>query len=218
MARISVNGSIPYIAATYRATTNISALSNAASAVATLGAGHGTVVGEYLEILSSGWSKAVGRVFRVSAVSTNDVTLEGFDTSSTSNYPAGQGTGTARVAQTWAQLQQINEIDITGGEQQFEEGQYIDNPLKFRYPTNKSAIDISFMVDDDQSLSYWTQIKASQAALSNSAFRLTDASGIPRVVCTGIWTYSAGPEAKINNVLKRTINVAAAAALTEYTS
>ena len=43
---------------------------------------HGVVVGDFVE-LTSGWDLANGRVFRVSAVATNDITFESINTSST---------------------------------------------------------------------------------------------------------------------------------------
>lgn len=218
MPRIIVNGSIPSIAATFRTTANITGISNAANAVATLAAGHGTVVGDFVEILGSGWSRLVGRVFRVSAVVTNDVTLEGCDTSSTNTFPAGQGAGTLRAILTWTDLQQINELSVTGGEQQFQEGQYIDNPLQFRFPTNQTPIDVSFTVDDDQSMTFWTQVRSAADSLANRPLRIRDAVGIPRAVGTGVWSFSAAPAFAVNQVLKRTINVALAARFTEYQS
>lgn len=218
MARIFVNGSTPSIAATFRTTANITAITNAANAVATLGAGHSTAVGDFVEIISSGWSRLVGRVFRVSAVATNDVTLEGCDTTSTSIFPAGQGTGSLRAVLTWVDLQQINELTVEGGEQQFQEGQYIDNPLQFRFPTNQTPIDVSFNVDDDQAMTFWTQVRAAAASLANRPIRIRDATGIPRAVGTGVWSFSAAPALAVNQVLKRTINVAMAAQFSEYTS
>ncbi len=216
MARIICNGSVPSIAATFRTTATISVISNAANAVATLNAGHGTVVGDFVEIINSGWSLLNGRVFRVSAVSTNDVTLEGCDTTSTARFPAGQGAGSLRAVQTWTDLSQINEFDVSGGEQQFQEGQYIENPLSFRFPTNQSPIDVALQVDDDQSLAYWTQVRAAASSLANRPIRIRDANGIPRAVGSGIWTFSAAPALAINDVYKRQINVAMAAQFTEY--
>lgn len=218
MARIIVNGSTPSIAATFRVVANMTAITNGANAVATLDAAHGTVVGDMLEIVSSGWPTLVGRVFRVSAVATNDVTLEGCDTTSTAIFPAGQGAGTVRAVLTWSDLQQINELGVEGGVQQFETGQYIDNPLQFRYPSNQTPIDVSFDVDDDQLLAFWTQIRAAAAALANRPVRLRDSTGIPRLVGVGIWTFSAAPALAKNGVYKRTINIALANRFTEYST
>ncbi len=218
MARIFVNGSVPSIANTFRTTANITAISNAANAVATLAAGHGTVVGDFVEILTSGWSRLVGRVFRVSNVSTNDVTLEGCDTSSTANFPAGQGAGSLRAVLTWTDLQQINEMNVEGGEQQFQDFQYIDSFLQSRYPTNLSAITATLNLDDDQNMAFWTPIRAARDSLVARPMRLRDSNGVPRLVGSGIWTISAAPRLEGNNTYKRTVSIAMAAGFSEYTS
>ncbi|MBX3605371.1 MAG: hypothetical protein KF788_08870 [Piscinibacter sp.] len=218
MSRFYVNGTIPKIAATFRGTqAAITDISNAANAVATLAAAHSYQVGDYVEILTSGWNLLAGRVFRISALSTNDATLEGCDTQDTSKYPASQGAGTSRAVLTWANLQQINELEVSGGEQEFSEGQYIDNPLKFRFPTSQTPIDVRFLVDDDQAAAYWAHVKASRAALANRPLRFDFPEG-GKAAGTGIWTYSAAPAMELNNTRRRTINVAMAAEFTEYTS
>ena len=81
------------IGSTYGSASNMTAITNANPAVATLAGGHSVVVNDFIE-LTSGWDLANGRIFRVSAVATNDVTLEGFNATDTSKYPAGTGTGT----------------------------------------------------------------------------------------------------------------------------
>lgn len=220
MSRILVAGSIPSIAATFRGTPPITmtAISNAANAVATLAAGHATAVGDFVEILSSGWPRLVGRVFRVSAVATNDVTLAGCDTLNVVNFPAGAGAGTARAVATWADLQQVREINVSGGEQQFGQGQYVDSSLQFRWPTNQTPIDVSFGVDDNQTLDFWPHIRASMADLTTRPLRIRDPAGIPRAVGTGIWTFSAAPSMEINEPFRRTISVALANVFTEYST
>ena len=220
MSRKLVNGTIPSIGATFGTSTNITAITNATAAVATFAAGHGITVGDSVEITSSGWPKLANRVFRASAVSTNDITLEKADTSSTTDYPAGQGAGTGRRIITWAAIQQVNADGLTvdGGEQQFKEGQYIDSSLQFRFPTLKTPINAAMVVDDDQTLTYWTTVRAAEAALTNYPFRLAYPNGTGFAVGTGIWTVSAAPAMTGNDVQKRTINVAMASLFTEYTS
>ena len=83
------------IAKTYASSVSMTALTNAAEAVATLGAGHGVVVGDYLE-LTSGWGLLNGKVVRAKTVVTNDVTLEGINTVSTTKFPTGTGIGSIR--------------------------------------------------------------------------------------------------------------------------
>lgn len=218
MPRIIVNGSVPSIANTFRSVATITGISNAVNAVATMGAGHATVVGDFVEILTSGWAALVGRVFRVSAVATNDVTLEGCDTSSTALFPAGQGAGTARAVLTWTDLQQVNNLTTSGGEQQTETGQYINDPMQFRFPTNLTPIDVTISLDDDQSMPFWVPVRAAVAALSPRPIRLRDGVGIPRSVGTGIWTMSAAAAGEVNSVWKRTIVVLMSNRFTEYTT
>lgn len=214
MARKIVNGTLFEIGTTYGSSVNITAATNVSSCVLTLGAGHSVVVNDFVEIITNGWGALIGRVFKVTAVATNDVTIA-FDSSSTAAFPAGQGTGTLRRVTAWAQVQQVNNPQVSGGEQNFGEGQYIDQSVGFKYPTNKSPIDVTFEVDDDQSLAYWTTVKAAQASLGNYALRMTYPGG-GGACGTGIWTYSAAPGLAVNSVQKRTINVALANVFTEY--
>jgi Phage tail tube protein, TTP len=154
------NGAIVAIAASYGASKVMSVLTNANPAVATLEASHGVIVSDILEV-TSGWSRLTDKIVRVSAVSVNDVTLEGIDTSLTSIYPAGTGTGTVREILTWTQLSQVLSSSSSGGEQQFLEYQLLESDAQKRIPTTKSAAGISFSVADDPTLAGY--ILASQA-------------------------------------------------------
>lgn len=221
MSRIIVNGTIPSIGATFGPATNITAITNASPAVATFAAAHGIVIGDYVEITASGWPLLQGRVFRASAVSTNDITLLGLDTSSTALFPIGGAAGSnGRRIITRTAITQVNadQLTVNGGEQQFQEGQYIDSSLQFRYPTLKTPINVEMGVDYDGSLGYWTTVRAAEASLTNYPIFLAYPGGLGFAVGTGIWTVSAAPALAGNSVQKRTINVALASLFTEYTS
>ena len=92
MAITIATGTQIAIASTYGASVAMSALSNASESVATLAGGHSVVVGDFLEV-TSGWDLLTGKIVRVKTVATNDITFESIDTTSTSNYPNGTGTG-----------------------------------------------------------------------------------------------------------------------------
>jgi hypothetical protein len=154
------NGALVAIAASYGVVVNMTALTNAAEAVATLAAGHGYVVGDVLEV-TSGWSRLTNKMVRVKTVATNDVTFEGIDTTLTSIYPAGSGTGTVRKVSTWTQLSQILESGSSGGEQQFLEYQFLEADAQKRIPTFKNASGLTFSIADDPTLAGY--ILASQA-------------------------------------------------------
>jgi hypothetical protein len=94
MAFTLSTGTALAIAQTYGTAVNMTALTNAAEAVATLAAGHSVVVGDFLEV-TSGWGTMNGRIVRVKTVASNDITFEAINTTSLSRFPAGAGVGTS---------------------------------------------------------------------------------------------------------------------------
>ena len=145
------NGSIVSIASGYGAAKAMSVLTNATEAVATLEAAHGVVEGEFLEI-TSGWSRLTDKIVRAGTVSTNDVQLDGYNTSSTVIYPAGTGIGSVREITGWTQLAQILSSASNGGEQNFLEYQFLEADAQKRIPTFKSAAGLTFSIADDPTL------------------------------------------------------------------
>ena len=145
------NGTIISIASGYGAVKNMTALSNANPGVATLEASHGVVENDFIEV-TSGWSRLTDKIVRAGTVSTNDVQLDEYNTSSTTIYPAGSGTGTVREITGWTQLTQILSSASNGGEQQFLEYQFLEGDAQKRIPTFKSAAGITFSVADDPTL------------------------------------------------------------------
>lgn len=170
------NGALVAIASGYGAAKTMSALSNANPGVATLEASHGVIVNDVIEV-TSGWSRLTDKVVRVSAVSTNDVSLEGQDTSLTSIYPASGGTGTVREITGWTQLSQILTSSSSGGEQQFLEYQFLESDAQKRIPTFKSAAGLSFSVADDPTLAGYILASAANDDRLKRAVRITLPSG-----------------------------------------
>lgn len=142
------NGALVAIANGYGEAKNMTALTNAKPGVATLDAGHGVTAGDFMEV-TSGWSRLTNKIVKAGTVSTNDVPLAGIDTTLTSIYPAGGGTGSVRVISGWTQLSQILSSGSSGGEQQFLEYQFLESDAQKRIPTVKSASGLTFSVADD---------------------------------------------------------------------
>lgn len=111
------NGAILEIATTLAAAKAVSAISNASPAVATAGA-HGLKDGDVV-VVRSGWTRLNDKAVRVTGSDTGTFKLEGIDTTKTTVYTAGAGTGSVRAVTAWAQISQITEVASTGGEQQF---------------------------------------------------------------------------------------------------
>lgn len=173
------------IASTLAAAKTMSAVSNAFPAVATLEASHGVVVGDKIHI-RSGW-ELLDHVFaRVSAVSTNDVTLEGIDTRDTDLFPAGSGTGTVREVTAFTEVTQITrDYTVSGGEQQFVDISTLKNRQDKEMPVNRSVINNLFPLFEDRSLAHYAAIDGADSV--ETAGEITYPNG-SRTLFTGFWT------------------------------
>ena len=170
------NGATIAIGSSYGATKTLSAFSNANPGVATLEASHGIVVNDIFEV-TSGWSRANGNVYRASAIATNDVTVEGLNTSSTTMFPAGSGTGTIREFSASTQITQILETSTSGGEQQFVTYSFLEDDAEHQIPTVKSPITFKFKVGDDATLAHYAVLAAADADRAQRAVRVVLPSG-----------------------------------------
>ncbi len=193
------------IASTYGASVNMTALTNASAAVATLAAGHGVIVGDFLEV-TSGWDRLNGRIVRVSAVSTNDVTFETIDTTSTSRYPAGTGTGSIRRITAWTTISQItSNISVSGGDQQFADITTLTDTVQKQIPTTRSPVQVTLPVFYDPSLSWWSAVRTSAEAASTYAMRMVFPNN-SRLVANAYWSLRQVPTVE-DSTLRGEINV-----------
>lgn len=169
------NGSIVAIASGYGSPLTVTAVSNAAQAVASSTA-HGLSDGDFVEF-TSGWSKATDRIFRVDDSVTDAFDFEGLDSTSTQLYPAGGGAGTVREITGWTQLAQITNSTSEGGEQQFLTYQFLESDSEKRIPTTKSAAGITFTIADDPALAGYILAKAANDDREPRAVRVTLSNG-----------------------------------------
>ena len=93
------NGSLIHIGSAYGSAVTVSAATNASPAVLTATA-HGLADGDYI-VLTTGWSRLNGRTFRVDNCTTNTFELEGIDTTNTSVFASGSGTGSFKKVTSW---------------------------------------------------------------------------------------------------------------------
>lgn len=205
-----------YIAKTYSAPVNMTALTNAAEAVATLAAGHGVVAGDYLEI-TSGWGKLNRRIVRAKAVATNDVTLEGFNSTSTANYPAGAGVGSIRRITAWDRLSQVFDITTSGGDQQYEDATDFDSDVEEKIPTIRSAISQSLQVFDDPTLAWYATVSAASDMAAPVGYRMDLPSG-SKLVANAYWSLQKEPNVAKNKVITSRIDLSFAAPSMRYAS
>lgn len=204
------------IASAYGTSYNMTAITNATEAVATLAAGHGTAVGDILEI-TSGWGLLNNRVVRVKTVSTNDVTLESINTTDTAKYPAGSGTGSVRKITTWQQISQLRAPSASGGEQQYADTSTLDDVDDKQMPSSRSALSIALEVLDDPSLAWYATVESAQDAGTPKAVRISTPNGA-KIYGNAFWTMAQMPTVERNQPLRLTVNFTLAARRVRYAS
>lgn len=214
MAFTLSTGTAVAVAKTYGSAVNMTAITNAVEAVATLAAGHGVVVGDYLEV-SSGWGRLNGRIVRVKTVVTNDVTFEAINTTSTTLYPAASGTGTIRRITVWESVAQIKEMSLSGGDQQFADITTLDDVVAKQIPTIRNAQALSIQAFDDPSLAYYNTVVNYAETSTQAAVRLSFPNG-SKIVANGYWSVKKVPEVARNEALVTTLDMSIVSEPTRY--
>lgn len=210
------NGSQIAIASTYATLKNMTAITNATEAVATLEATHGVIVGDILEV-TSGWEDLTGRIVRIKTLSTNDVTMEGVDTTSTTKYPAGTGTGSIREITAWTNVTQILDAQGQSGEQQYYEYQFLSGNRQQRMPTIRGASSLELTLADDTTQAWYSVVKAASDARTPTAMRVTLPNGA-KLYYNGYWSLSNVPTLTVNQAMSLACSFSLSADVTRYAS
>ena len=165
------------VASAYLASIAVSAASNAAECVLTT-ATNTYAVGDLLEF-TSGWPRANLRVFRVKAVTTTSVTLEGFDTTSVKIFPTGGGAGSLRKISTWTPIPFMKSFEVSGGDPKYTTEEFLDYPDEINLPNGFSATSVTMTIADDPALPHNAVLQAATDAQAVTAVRAILPSGAP---------------------------------------
>jgi hypothetical protein len=202
------------IAASYGSSKTMSAVSNANPGVATLASSHGISAGDIME-MTSGWPRLNGRIVKAGTPSTNDIPLTGIDTTSTSVYPAGSGTGTIREILTWQRLQWVYNPQTQGGDQQFVTHSPMESFDDYQLPSTRSPQSLSFDLGDDPTLPHFALMEAADEARTNIALRANLPNG-SILYYNGILTLARTPTLSKGNVMVRRATFSLQGASTRY--
>lgn len=191
------NGITLAIASAYAASLTVTAATNAAQAVLTVT--NTLSIGDYVEF-TSGWANANNRVFRLVAVSGTTVTLEGFDTTSTTLYPAGTGTGSIRKINTFTQIQQIIGNTSSGGDPQYVTYAFLEQNFQTQIPDVTSAQTIAMEIADDPTLAGYVAVKAAALSRAITGMRATLPQG-GFILYNGYWSFDETPSMTKGNLM-----------------
>lgn len=169
------NGTKFTLATVYGTAIAVTAATNAAPAVLTA-AVHGLADGDYVEV-TSGWNKLNNRVFRVVDADTGVFSLEGSDTASLKDYPAGRARISVRKITTTEDVIQVLTSTSSGGEMGFADVSFLEDNGSFQLPTQASAQSIALSLADDITLPGYQAIKAAADARAIRALIATLPNG-----------------------------------------
>lgn len=209
-------GSQPAIASTYGASFDITALSNAAEAVAAVEAGHTISEGEYLEIIS-GWDLLTNKMVRAKTVAGDNITLEGVNTTDTTKYPAGTGVGSVRRVTAWTNLSQIKGMTPSGGEQQYTDVTTIVDQIKKQIPTQRNPVTLTMDFFDDPTLAWYATVAAASDSSTPVGFRIAFPNG-SKLVANAYWSLQKTPDVSGADPLTAKIDLSYAAEPVRYST
>lgn len=217
MAITLSTGATVSVAKTYATAVTITALTNAAEAVATTGSAHSISVGDYVEV-SSGWGRLDKRIVRAKTGTTGStLVMEGVDTTDTSKYPPGTGTGTCRRITVWSQLSQVKGISASGGSQNFANITSIEDVVERQVPTTRAAISMTMDVYDDPTLQWYADVSAADAARTPYGLLMAFPNG-SKLVSNAYWSLMKVPTMANNEALMSQVTLSYAAEPVRYAS
>lgn len=169
------NGVILSLATGYANSKTITAITNANPAVAS-SAAHGLANGALVE-LKSGWQKLNERIVRVADAAAGTFALEGMNTLSPIQFPAGTGGGSIREITAFTQITQVLETTTSGGEMQFATFSFMENDFESQIPTQASAQSLAITIADDPTLPGYKALQAAAELREVRALRVAFPNG-----------------------------------------
>lgn len=213
MALSLPNGSTVHIGSALDVEKTATAVTNAAEAVVT-SAAHGVATGDFI-VFDSGWGKLAGRVFRVTQSTADTFKLDGVNTTSTADFPAGAGVGKFRKVKTWTQLSQILEVSMSGGEQQYHNYGFLEDDFERQLPTVKTAMSFTFSVADDTAAAGYKAAVAADESKARTPM-LIRLSNSGTIAYNGLFSVNKVPSLARNDGMKITIAYALDGEISRY--
>lgn len=197
---IMLNGAQYAIATTLSIRNAISNITNANPAVVLTDE---TPLAGDVVVLLSGWGlldEAPAKVGTVVA-DTSFVAL-GYDTTSTSRFPIGEGVGEFIIASNFINLPKIHDIQKSGGEQNYATRQYVSDPSgkQVQAPTFKAARNRTYMLDYQPDKPHFEALKALDLSQEITVLRETLRNG-DVILYAGRASFDVDPTTALNEFL-----------------
>lgn len=183
--------------ANFSSAKTVTAVTNANPASATSSA-HGYVDNDEA-LFISGWEDASNTVYRLDQFDVNTFTLLGLNTSTTTFYPAGSGTGTTQKIGSWVQIPQVTGINTSGGDPRFTDVQLLASRNALKIPTGFNATSTVLTLAHDPSNTNWLTMIDISRTLTPVAFKMVLGGG-GSTYGYGYMAVNESPKLNVNQV------------------
>lgn len=148
MSSIFINGTRYSMSTALAAAVPITAITNAKPAVASAATPPSD---KSVLVLKSAWTNLNETVARSANADADSFEIAGVDTTNTVLYPAGSGAGNFQAVTSWVDLDQVRDVVMAGGDQQFFNYQYVEDltSRQRQKPTFKNAMTMTVSLDYD---------------------------------------------------------------------
>ena len=175
MAYYFPEGTKVYYSVTFAAAKTITGVTNASPAVAT-STSHGYTDLDPV-LLLSGWEDANNTVWEVDQQTADTFNITGLDSTSTTYYPAGSGTGTAQKVSTWVEVPQILTINSNGGGTKYGTVSPLATRNDIKTPIGFEAMSIDLGLGYDATNATWQAMLALTRAFTKVAIKIVVPGG-----------------------------------------
>lgn len=188
-------GSAFYFSSTFAGAKTVSAVTNANPAVAT-STSHGYVDND-LVLFTSGWEDATDTIYKVDQQDANSFQLLGLNTTSTSFFAAGSGTGTTQAVSSWTQIPGVFSIATQGGDARFTPINLLARRNATQVATGFNAASMTLTIAYDPTATAWSTMLDLSRTLTKVGFRLV-LSGGAQMLAYGYMSLSEFPSMAVN--------------------
>lgn len=204
MAYYFPEGTKVFYSNTLAADKNITALTNASPAIATSVA-HGFVDADPI-LLASGWEEATETVYEVDQLTADTYGITGLDSSNTSLFAAGTGTGTAKKISNWVEMQQVLNVSAAGGTPKYGTVSPLGSRMDKKFVIGYDAAALDIKVGYDPANAQQTAMQALARVYGKVAVKLVIPGG-GRIYGYGNLTASEFPEMSRGNALQISVGI-----------
>lgn len=175
MAYFFPEGSKFQFSTTFATAKTVTACTNANPSVLTSVAHGYTTSDEFL--FTSGWEDATNSIFKANVLTADTLGVLGLNTTDTSYYGAGSGTGTIQKVSNFLEIPQVLSISTSGGDARFTTVNPLASRNSLNIPTGFNAASMTLTLGHDPSNANFQTMLNISRTLQKCGFKLLLSGG-----------------------------------------